>query len=395
MSTPRLLVNLLWLVPGRVGGSEESVTTMLRALADELQPGHDLAVHLAATPAVVDTHPDLAERFPVEVVDLDARSKPRRVLAEQTVLAAMARRLDAAAVHHAGGIVPLAHPGHVVVTVHDLQPLDLPGNFTATKRLYVRAMVGRTRRVADVVCVPSRFTRARVMELLGVPEDRVVVVPWAAPPVPQVPGHASPMPSVPTGRGAVDEVLDDHIPVRPYFLWPAITYPHKNHQVLLAAFAELVALGADVELVLAGGLGPAEGDVISTVVKLGLGDRVRRTGRVPADLLDRLYRSAAAVVVPSRYEGFGLPVVEAQLRGCPVVVADAGSLPEVADPSDLVDPDDVAGWAAAMQAVLDEPAPLRAARADRGRALAATFTPARTARAQLEAYRRAIPSTAP
>jgi len=384
----RLLVNLLWLVPGRVGGSEESVTTMLRAVADELVPGEFPEVHLALTPAVRSAHPDLAERFEVEVVDLDARSKPRRVLAEQTVLARVARQLGAEVVHHAGGIVPLAHPGRVVLTVHDLQPLDLPGNFTATKRTYVRAMVGRSARVA-VVCVPSEFTRGRVVELLKVPDDRVLVVPWASPPVPQLPGHAAPYPAGRPDDGRPDPDLDDHVPTRPFFLWPAITYPHKNHQVLLAAFAELVASGADVELVLAGGLGPSEGDVISTVVKLGLTDRVRRTGRVPAPLLDRLYRSAAAVVVPSRYEGFGLPVVEAQVRGCPVVVADAGSLPEVADPADLVDPDDVAGWAAAMRDVLLLTDAARQSRAERGRALAAQFTPARTARAQLAAYRQA------
>ena len=82
-------------------------------------------------------------------------------------------------------------------------------------------------------------------------------------------------------------------------------------------------------------------------------------------------------------------VVEAQVRGCPVVVADAGSLPEVAGPSDLVDPDDVAGWAAAMQDVLRLTDAERNARADRGRALAAAFTPARTAQAQLAAYRQA------
>ncbi|MFM7063913.1 MAG: glycosyltransferase [Actinomycetes bacterium] len=159
--TERLLVNLLWLVPGRVGGSEESVTTMLRAVADELVPGEFPEVHLAVTPAVQAAHPDLAEQFPVEVVELDARSKVRRVLAEQTALARVARRLDAAVVHHAGGIVPLAHPGRVVLTVHDLQPLDLPGNFTTTKRTYVRTMVGRSARVAEVVCVPSEFTRGR------------------------------------------------------------------------------------------------------------------------------------------------------------------------------------------------------------------------------------------
>ncbi|MFM7068808.1 MAG: glycosyltransferase family 4 protein, partial [Actinomycetes bacterium] len=187
----------------------------------------------------------------------------------------------------------------------------------------------------------------------------------------------------------VDDDLPDHIPTKPFFLWPAITYPHKNHVLLLRAFADVIASGVDAELVLAGGHGPSEGDVISTIIKLGLQDRVRRTGRVPSDLLDRLYRAAAAVVVPSTYEGFGLPVVEAQVRGCPVIVANAGSLPEVADAKDLVDPHDVAGWAAAMGAVLECSPEQRRTRTERGRLRAAAFTPERTARAQLDAYRRA------
>lgn len=373
MSRPVLLVNLLWLVPGRVGGSEDSVTTMLAALDAELADGGGPEVRLALTDAVAAAHPDLVARFPTERVRLDARSKVRRVLAEQSVLAGVARRCGAVAVHHAGGIVPLVHPGRTVLTVHDLQPLDLPQNFAPVKRTYVRAMVGRSARTADVVCVPSRFTAGRVVDLLGVPADRVVEVPWSAP----LPADGTPPPSV-------------DLPDRPFFLWPAITYPHKNHVLLLEAFRRVVDAGADVELVLTGGEGPSEADVRAAVDRLGLSDRVRRTGRVPRPALDALYAAAAAVVVPSRYEGFGLPVLEAQLRGCPVVAADAGSLPEVADAADLVAPDDVAGWAAAMLAVLDLPADERRRRADRGRARARQWTPARTAAAQLAAYRRVV-----
>ena len=373
MTGPVVLVNLLWLVPGRVGGSEDSVVTMLGALADELGAPGTPEVRLALTDAVAAAHPGLLERFPVETVRLDARSKVRRVLAEQTVLAGVARRCRAEVVHHAGGIVPLVHPGRPVLTVHDLQPLDLPQNFSPAKRGYVRAMVGRSARAAAVVCVPSRFTAGRVVELLGVPPERVVEVPWSVPPVAAGARTAGP----------------PEVPGRPYFLWPAITYPHKNHVRLLEAFRRVVDRGADVDLVLTGGEGPSESEVRATVDRLGLADRVRRTGRLPRAELDDLYVAAAAVVVPSRYEGFGLPVLEAQLRGCPVVVAAAGSLPEVADAADLVDPDDVAGWAAAMLAVLDLPADERRARADRGRQLVGRWTPRRTALAQLDAYRRA------
>ncbi|MHB1139332.1 MAG: glycosyltransferase, partial [Microthrixaceae bacterium] len=123
---------------------------------------------------------------------------------------------------------------------------------------------------------------------------------------------------------------------------------------------------------------------------LDLTRRVVRTGRVPAEQLAALYADATAVVVPSRYEGFGLPVLEAMVRGCPVLAARAGALPEVARAEDLVDPDDVTAWAEAMQAVVSLDPAGRAERVVAGRATALDFTSQRTARAQLQSYRRAL-----
>lgn len=371
MSPSRVLVNLTWLVPGVVGGSEESTTDLLRALLAEAPS--DLELHLAVLEPFAAAHPDLAAALPCEVLGLDGSDKRRRVLAEQTWLAARARRLGAEVVHHAGGVVPFVHPGRVVVTIHDLQPLELSRNFSFAKRTYIRAMAGRSVRAARVVCVPSEFTRSRVLDLLGGDDDRVVVVPWSVRPVPPAADA-----SVPQG-------------VRPPFLlYPAITYPHKNHLVLLDAFAEVARVDPEVQLVLTGGEGPTEDVVRERIRSLGLDSRVVRTGRVPADQLAALYGSAAAVVVPSRYEGFGLPVLEAMARSCPVVAARAGSLPEVARPEDLVDPDDVTAWAHAMQAVLSLDPAARAERVVAGRATAALFTPHRTASAQIGAYRRAL-----
>ncbi len=372
-SPSTVLVNLLWLVPGVVGGSEESVTDALRAVVDASPP--DLRLRLAVLEPFLDAHPDLVAALPIEVAPLDGSHKARRVLAEQTWLAARARAVGADVVHHAGGTVPLVHPAATVLTIHDLQPLDLPQNFSWTKRTYLRAMLGRSARAAQVVCVPSEFTARRVVELLGIPAAKVHVVPWT--PRAAVAPTAAPTPA------------PGSVPDAPFLLYPAITYPHKNHLVLLEAFARLDGAAADAQLVLTGGRGPDEELVQERIRQLGLTGRVHRPGRVDSATLEALYAAASAVVVPSRYEGFGLPVLEAMVRDRPVVAARAGSLPEVAGPDDLVDPDDVTAWAGAMQAVLTMSDRSRAALVGAGRDRAARFTPERTASALVAAYRAA------
>jgi alpha-1,3-rhamnosyl/mannosyltransferase len=231
----------------------------------------------------------------------------------------------------------------------------------------------RSLRAADVVVVPSEFTRDRV-RAHGLPAGTpVVVVPWSARPAVAADAHALP------------ERMRDHRLV----LYPAITYPHKNHQVLLDAFAALAALDDDVRLVLPGGEGSEEARVRARIERPDLHGRVIRLGRVPTAELEAWYAAASLVVVPSRYEGFGLPALEAQVRGVPVLAARSGSLPEVVAARDVVDPDDVTGWTSAMRAVLEESPTEQSARVADGRRRAASWHPERTAAGLLEAYRMA------
>ena len=135
----------------------------------------------------------------------------------------------------------------------------------------------------------------------------------------------------------------------PFVLYPAVAYPHKNHEVLLRALARLAADGVDVELVATGAPGPQDVKLDKLADELGVGNRCHRLGRIPPAVLDGLFRQAVAMVFPSRYEGYGLPVAEAMARGCPVVAADAGALPEVVGSGGLLlDPDDDAMWAEAI-----------------------------------------------
>lgn len=381
-----MLVNLTWLVPGVVGGSEESTTDAMRAL---LEHRSDIEPTLAVQPGFAEAHPDLAAGCRCEVMERGNANKVARVVAEQTWLPALTRRLRPDVTHHGGGVLPLVHPGPTVLTVHDLQPLDMPSNFTAAKRLYMRAMLGRSIRSADVVCVPSEFTAGRLVERLGVPLERIVVVPWSVVRLEEVAG-------VDHRGGRDDESEGSGGSGPPVFVYPAITYPHKNHLMLLDAFARVLADLPDAELVLPGGEGPEETEVTRRIASGDLRGSVRRPGRLSTAEMDHLYRRATAVVVPSTYEGFGLPALEAMERGVPLLVADAGSLPEVVGaggaPGTVVppiDPGDPDAWAVAMLTVAGLTEEHRRGVVDHQRRVASQFSPRLTADTLALAYRRA------
>ena len=372
MSPSVVGINLLWLVPGQVGGSEESTLASVRALIDLADPGLDL--RLFVLDAFVPAHPDVAEAVPTEVLPIAGRSRPARVVAESSWLARRTRRLDL--VHHAGGTAPPIRTAPYVLTVHDLQPLERKATHGSLKRAYLGAAVPRSVRHARVTIVPSEFVQRSVVERTGVDASRVVVVPHGVDVV-----EPATSPEVLRARYRLDG---------PVVLYPAITYPHKNHLVLLQAFAKVLLTRPDAVLVLTGGEGAEESRLLAAVDQLGLAESVRRTGRIPAADVGGLYREAAVVAVPSRYEGFGLPAVEAMAYGAPVVAAAATALPEVVgDAGILVDPDDVDGWADAIVGVLgSEERGQQLARA--GLARAGRFTWEANGAALAAVYHRAL-----
>jgi glycosyltransferase involved in cell wall biosynthesis len=367
----RVGVNLLWLVPGVVGGSEEYATRVLGALADPASD--DIELVLFTLRPFADAHPTLAARCTTVTAPIDGSNKALRVAFESTWLPREMRRRRIDVVHHLGGRMPLVSRSPSVVTIHDLQPLDHPQNFSAVKRRFLARALPRTARRADVVVTPSEFVRRGVVARLGVADAQAMVV-------------AAPVPA--PAAAAVADVAPALAGGASYFLYPAITYAHKNHATLIDAFARVVVDRPGVRLLLTGGPGPCEADVRAQIHRLGLDDAVVRTGRLPHAELDRLLQHAVALVFPSRYEGFGLPVVEAMVSGCPVIASDATALPEVlGDAGALVAPDDVDGWRKAMEQQLDADRDLAGAR---GRARAARYDATSCVDAQRRAYERAV-----
>ena len=364
-------VNLLWLVPGVVGGSEEYTIRTLLGVAE--QGRDDLDITVFCLRAFVDAHPDVAEAFTTVTLPLTGREKSMRLAAESSWLGYQSLHHDLDLLHHAGGIMPPLRGAPGVLTVHDLQPFVMPEHFSPVKRNFSRIAIPRSVRAARLVLTPSEFTRRSVVELLDADPDDVVVVPHGV----------SPTPAEGTGAEALRARYDLD---RPYFVFPAITYPHKNHLVLVRALAAV----PDALLVLTGGAAQLERAVLAEADRLDVGDRVRRPGRVPRADLDGLLDGATALLFPSQFEGFGAPVLEAMSRGCPVVAADTTALPEVVgDAGILLPPDEPEEWSRVMLELLANP-DRRRDLAAAGRARAAEFTWSRSATALLAAYERAL-----
>lgn len=217
-----------------------------------------------------------------------------------------------------------------VATVHDVAHLALGEMYGGPLRTsYARLMFGRVRRHARRIIFVSRFTQTEFVRLVGEPSSEHAVIHsgvddvWSAP-------AAEP-----------ESPLD-----RPYLLFLGSVKPHKNLSSLLAAFEQISAEIPHHLVIVGANAGLRTGDALAARIPPSLVGRVRITGSVDESLLHRYMAHATALVLPSLYEGFGLPPLEAMAAGCACIVSAAASLPEVCGPAavycDPHDPADIA-----------------------------------------------------
>lgn len=257
-----------------------------------------------------------------------------------------------------------------VVTLHDVIPLVCGGQLARSKKRRLRWLwrawlLRQTARARAVVTV-SEHAAGEIHRVLGVPREKLEVIHNAVPPPPPL-DPAAPDPAAPPvarqpgGRFVLNVGRRD---------------PYKNVPGLVRAFGRMRAEHPrlrGVRLVVVGPPDPRYPEAEAAADAPGVRGSVEFRGYVGARELAGLYAAAAAVAVPSRFEGFGLPLAEAMAAGAPVVCSDRASLPEVAGGAALlVDPDDEAALAAALARVLLD-AELAAGLAARGRARAASF----------------------
>ena len=349
-----LAINLLWLRPGQVGGSETYAVRLLQALSrDPNVP----PIEIFASAATTKAHPFLEAHFTVNHHN-PALGRGGRVWRENRLFADSE---SAQLTHHLGGTIPKRqHKGQCVVTIYDIQYRDYPQNFSVIKRRYLDTAVQRALSRADAVCVMSEFSAGSLEQHFGYPKERCQIVPPA-------------IEAVTTNETQQSEIGG-------YLLYPAVTWPHKEHKFLIKVVEHI----QDLDLVFVGARGPLHNEVLRAMKRSPAADRIVHLGVVDQQKLDDLYRRALCTVFPSQYEGFGQPVIEAMARGCPVISSRGGALPETVGTGGIAIPMDVDLWVDSVNMIRhsDE----RQQWVENGLRRAADFSNDRTAATQIAVY---------
>jgi glycosyltransferase involved in cell wall biosynthesis len=318
-----------------------------------------------------------------EFVELNLRREvrmrlDRRLRWQQWSLPRAAYRARSDLLHIPGFDAPAWKKCPVVLTVHDLIGRLFPQNLPPVSRFYWSRWLPFSIRFADYIIADSEHTQQDIVRLLKIDPARITVIPLAAGPQYQPIAQADTLQAI--GRKY-------HLPER-FILFVSTLEPRKGIDTLLAAYAALVQLLPDVPVVITGKHGWYTDQIFVQVKQLGLETRVIFTGYVPDEDLPALYNCAAVLAFPSRYEGFGLTVLEAMACGTPAVCSNASSLPEVAgDAALLVPPDRPDALADALRQVLADVELHRQMR-ERGLQQAARFSWEQTARRTLAVYEK-------
>jgi glycosyltransferase involved in cell wall biosynthesis len=299
-----------------------------------------------------------------------------RIAWEMTALPLQTRQDNIDIFHGTVNTLPYGLRAAKVVTVHDLAFMRFPNQVTKKRYHYLKFMVGSSVRRADLVLTPSEATRRDVAEFCGIDADRVVVTPLGVDPGFQPPSLQQ-----------VTAIRERFGLVRPYILTVGTIEPRKNLARLVQAFAQ-VSGEFPHDLVLVGPEGWLMDEIEGAIATSGIAERVRRIGFADDAALVALYGGADAVAMPSLYEGFGLPLLEAMASGAPVLTSNVSALPEVAgEAAELVDPTSVESIAEGLSALLGSESRRDSLRRF-GLERAAQFTWDRTAALTVAGYQR-------
>jgi glycosyltransferase involved in cell wall biosynthesis len=297
-------------------------------------------------------------------------------LAELWTLSLQANRGGISLFHAPHYTLPFGLSMRRVVTIHDVIHLRFPEYFSPVQRAYAGFMIGHACRTADAVIVDSEFAGRELVRFSSCPAEKIHVIPL---------GVSEAYAPAEDG-GSADEFRKKYRIDKDFLLYVGSLKPHKNVQALISAFSG-VSSRANVEVIFVGERLEGNASLLALSERGGVGNRIRSLGWLPEADLIGAYHAATAVVLPSLYEGFGFPVLEAMACGTPVIGSNAASIPEVmGDAGVLFNPAIEKELSDAISAVLDDSS-LRDALREKGLMRAKLFSWSRCAERTLHVYR--------
>jgi glycosyltransferase involved in cell wall biosynthesis len=337
----RIGFNLLHAMP-EVGGVWNYISNLVEAVGREDPRNEYVAFVTEVSATLVTPRPNL------RTVQLPIRSRVRahRVLFENTALQALVRRERLDCLHWFANAQGILNAAPAVVTIYDLQPFFDYTPMSRAKRTFLRWRMRATARGAAMLLPMSQATAGDLQNFLGADSRRMMVIPPVLESAFQPPDAA-----------ATNRVRQRYGLPAEFWLYVAHGYAHKNHERLLQAYRAIRQENPDAwPLVLRGDRQPGSPELSELAARLGLREQVIVLPRLPREELPGLYGSASALVFPSLYEGAGIPVLEAQACGCPVVASDIAAIREfAADAVHYMNPHSVTDIKRAMMAIAAEP----------------------------------------
>lgn len=279
-------------------------------------------------------------------------------------------------VMHSPFLSPIIKTSKNVLTVYDLAYLYFPQFYTTTQLLVLKYLLHLSIKFSDIIITPSTNTKNDLMKEFGIEENKIKVA------------HPSVDPFFREDKNPIEiqRVKNKYGIAKEFILNVGVLNPRKNQTSLIKAFRKVLDSGFDYQLVIVGERGWKYNEVFDTVKSERIERYVIFTGNVPKSDLLYLYNGALMFVFPSVYEGFGFPALEAMACGCPTVVSNSSSLPEICNKAALYfDPTDISDIYTKILEVIKN-AELRKSLSENGKKQAIKFSRESFARKMLEAY---------
>lgn len=324
-------LNILYLIPNKVGGTETYARELIAAMTKQLGSGDQLVIYASR-----ETAPTFVSSKKLKIVTLPihARSRMMRLLAEQLLLPLHLIRDRISVIFSLGYSSPFIHTCPAIVTIHDLNWYYHPEDFGSIEKLAWQILTVLSAKTSNHIISISHATTDSLKSVLHTPDTKITTI-----------LHGAPERKISKkGKRIIEQ---------PYLFTVLAGYPHKNLITLLKVFKEITKTNNELVLVVCGLSGRADSTSQKFIRDNGMENKVKILGYVDDDTLCTLYQNASIFVFPSAYEGFGIPVLEAMNYGVPVVSSNAFSLAEVVGKAGiLVGPLDIKGYVKAINALL-------------------------------------------